>query len=99
VGELSVAEVLEMAVANAAQSAATSDRNAREQAEALRRYGDTTYNVGMVQADYQQKLAKTANRVAPYLMLGSGLTGLGKSAMTAPGVYNELGSWLGLGGK
>lgn len=81
VGELSVAEVLEMAVANAAKSSAISDRNAREQAEALRRYGDTTYNVGMVQADFQQKLASVANRVAPWLMLGSGLTTAGKLGM------------------
>lgn len=99
VHEMSVAEVLEMAVANAARSAMISDVNAREQAEALRRYGDTTYNVGMVQADYQQKLARTANRVAPWLMLGGGMTELGGSMMTSPGAYNEIGSWLGIGKK
>lgn len=85
VGEMSVAEVLEMAVANAAKSSAISDRNAREQAEALRRYGDTTYNVGMVQADFQQKLARVANRVAPWLMLGSGLTQGGMLATSLGG--------------
>lgn len=77
VAEQSVAEVLEMAVANAARSAAISDVNARGQAAATRRYGDTAYNVGMVQAEYQDKKARIANGIAPWLMLGGGLTTLG----------------------
>lgn len=85
VAEQSVAEVLEMAVANASRSAMISDVNAREQAEALRRYGDTTYNVGMVQSEYQQKMARIANRVAPWLMLGSGLTQGGMLASSLGG--------------
>ncbi len=90
VQEQSVAEILEVAVANAARSAAVSDTSAREQANAMRRYGDTAYNVGMVQAEHQQKMARIANGVAPWLMLGQGLTLAGGSMMSAPGVYREL---------
>lgn len=93
VQEQSVAEILEVAVANAARSAAISDTSAREQANATRRYGDTAYNVGMVQADYQQKMARIANGVAPWLMLGGGLTTLGKAGVGAK--YDR--EWFGSG--
>ena len=83
VQEQSVAEILEVAVANAARSAAISDTSAREQANAMRRYGDTAYNVGMVQAEHQQKMARIANGVAPWLMLGQGLTTLGSAGVGA----------------
>lgn len=95
VTEQSVAEVLEMAVANAARSAAISDVNSREQAAALRRYGDTTFNVGMVQAEYQRKMSKISNGMAPLLMLGGGLTTLGSM-----GVGSGLDAqWFGSGGS
>jgi hypothetical protein len=81
VQEQRVAEILEVAVANAARSASISDTSAREQANAMRRYGDTAYNVGMVQAEHQQKMARIANGVAPWLMLGQGLTTLGKAGV------------------
>lgn len=79
VQEQSVAEILEVAVANAARSAAVSDTSAREQANATRRYGDTAYNVGMVQADYQQRMARIANGVAPWQLLGSSLLAIGQA--------------------
>lgn len=78
--EQSVAEILEMAVSNAARSATISDVNARGQAAATRRYGDTAFNVGMVQAEYQDKMARIASGIAPFLMLGQGLTMVGNMA-------------------
>ena len=75
--ERSVAEVLEMAVANAARSAAISDTSAREQAAATRRYGDTVYNVGLVQSEHQRRMAAISRQTAPWLMLGGGLTEAG----------------------
>ena len=78
--EQSVAEILEVAVANAARSASISDTSAREQAAATRRYGDTAFKVGMVQAEYQDKMARIASGIAPFLMLGQGLTMVGNMA-------------------
>lgn len=77
VSEQGVAEVLEAAIVNAARSAAVSDSNARRQANALRRYGDTSFNVGMAQADYLQQQARIAGRVAPWLLVGGGLQSFG----------------------
>lgn len=76
--ESSVAEVLEMAIANAARDVETGDSNARRQAIELRSQGEQQYRLGMIQANYEQKLAKIANNVAPWLMVGSGLTALGQ---------------------
>ena len=88
VHEASVAEVLEMAVANAARDAAVTDANSRSQAAALRRQGDTMYDVGMVQADYQQRMARIANRTAPWAMLGNGLFTLGQLDLWGSGEGN-----------
>lgn len=94
VAEMSVAEVLEMAIDNAARSAAVSDISAREQAAASRRYGDTTYNIGMVQAGYQDKMAKLAQKSAPIMMLGGGLTSIGGSMVSHGGGWAKGWNYL-----
>ena len=85
--ETSVAEVLELAIANAAKSSAISDVNAREQAESLRRYGDTTYNVGMVQADFNQRMASIHRKAGPLYGLGSALYQGGMFGLNYGGMF------------
>ncbi len=79
--EASVAEVLELAVANAAKSAMISDVNAREQADFLRREGDTQYNLGMVQANYLQKMGKINREAGRSQLLGSVLYTMGAQGL------------------
>lgn len=85
--ESSVAEVLEMAIANAARDVETGDSNARRQAIELRSQGEQQYRLGMIQAEYENKLAKIANSVAPWLMVGSGLTTIGGLGMDLSGMF------------
>ena len=87
VREQSVAEVLEMAIANAARSAAVSDVNAREQADMLRRQGETEYNLGMVQADFLQRMGRISKSTAGW-QLGAGV------ANTAGAFGVQTGTWL-----
>jgi len=68
--ELSVAEYFEKAIGDAAKSNAINYRNASEQANALRRSGETQYALGNVQADAYARLARVNRSVAPWLGVG-----------------------------
>ena len=72
--EASVAEVFEKAIADAAKSNAIADVNAREQANAFRRQGDTALNLANINADYLNRLAAINSKAAPWMMLGSALS-------------------------
>lgn len=87
VREQSVAEVLELAIANAAKSAAVSDVNAREQAALLRKQGDTQYNLGVVQADFLQRMGRISKNTAGW-QLGAGV------ANTVGDFGVRTGTWL-----
>jgi len=89
--ETSVAEVLEMAIANAAKSSTIADVNAREQADSLRRYGDTTYNVGQVQADFNQRMASINRKAGPWYGLGGALYQGGMFALNYGGLFEGSG--------
>lgn len=75
--ELSVADYFEQLLGDAAKSHAVAYRNAAEQAGAVRRQGETQFNVGMVQADAAARLAGINRRVAPWLGVGGLLSTTG----------------------
>lgn len=69
-GELSVAEYFEKVIGDAARSSSVAYQNAAEQAGALRRQGETQYNLGLIQADAYDKFARINRRTAPWLGVG-----------------------------
>lgn len=79
--EQSVAESFEMAIANMAKSAAVSDQNARFQANAYRRQGDTALNLSNIQADYLNRIASINNKYSKWVLVGSALSQLGNLSM------------------
>lgn len=68
--ELSVAEYFEKVIGDAAKSNAISYQNAAEQAGALRRQGDTQYELGMIQANAYDRMAAINRHAAPWLGVG-----------------------------
>ena len=68
--ELSVAEYFEKVIGDAAKSSSIAYQNAAEQAGALRRQGETQYNLGLIQADAYDKFARINRRTAPWLGVG-----------------------------
>ncbi len=72
--EQSTAEIFEKAIADAAKSNTIAEQNARYQANALRRHGDTTLNLANIQADYMNRLASINRKTAPWALVGSGFT-------------------------
>lgn len=72
--ERSTAEIFEMAIANMMQSNTIAEQNARAQANAMRRWGDTGQELANVQAGYLDKLAGINSRTAPWTFVGGGLS-------------------------
>lgn len=68
--ELSAAEYFEKVIGDAAKSNAISYQNAAEQAAALRRQGETQYNLGMIQANAYDRMAAINRKAAPWLGVG-----------------------------
>lgn len=88
--EQSVADVFEQAIANMMKSNTISDQNTRMQANAYRRQGDTSLNLGNIQADYLNRMSSINRKYSKWALVGSGLSTLGQLGMK----YN----WKGSGG-
>lgn len=73
-GEMSLAEQMEAAIDNARLAYATQDRNAREQAWQLRKEGELAERLGGIQGNYYSKMSSVSGNVAPWALLGDGLT-------------------------
>ena len=58
-----------------------SDQNARMQAHAFRRQGDTSLNLGNIQADYLNRMSRISSKYARWALVGSGLSTLGQVGM------------------
>ena len=86
--EQSVADVFEQAIANMMKSTTISDQNARMQANAYRRQGDTSLNLGNIQADYLNRMSGISGKYSRWALVGSGLSTLGQVGMK----YNWGGS-------
>lgn len=86
--EQSVADVFEQAIANMMKSNTISDQNARMQANAYRRQGDTSLNLGNIQADYLNRMSRISSKYARWALVGSGLSTLGQLGLK----YNWGGS-------
>ena len=87
--ESSVAEVFEKAIADQMRSNAIADQNARAQANALRRSGETQFNLGMVQANALSSLASASSQAAPWMLLGEGLTWGGNQLITFAPLFSS----------
>lgn len=79
--EQSVADIFEQAIANMMKSNTISDQNARMQANAFRRQGDTSLNLGNIQADYLNRMSSISSKYSKWLLVGSGLSMLGGLGM------------------
>lgn len=75
--ELSVAEYFEKVIGDAAKSNAINYQNAVEQANALRRTGETQYRLGNIQAQAYDRMASIGSRYAPWFGVGGALGTLG----------------------
>ena len=91
--EASVAEVFEKAIADAAKSNAIADVNAREQANAFRRQGDTALNLANISADYMDRVAEIDKKLAKKLQWASAI----KMAGAIGGSFNLGGMFDGKG--
>ena len=79
--EQSVADVFEQAIANMMRSNTISDQNARMQAHAFRRQGDTSLNLGNIQADYLNRMSRISSKYARWALVGAGWSTLGQVGM------------------
>jgi len=79
--EQSVADVFEQAIANMMRSNTISEQDARMQAHAFRRQGDTSLNLGNIQADYLTRMSRISSKYARWALVGSGLSTLGQVGM------------------
>lgn len=75
--ERSTAEIFDMAIANAAKSNTIAGQNARAQANAMRRWGDTSMDLANVQAGYLDNVARINSKMAPWALVGGGLATAG----------------------
>lgn len=75
--EQSVADVFEQAIANMMKSNTISDQNARMQANAYRRQGDTSLNLGNIQADYLNRMSSINRKYSRWALVGSALSSMG----------------------
>ncbi len=76
--EQSTAEVLMEALANMRKSYAISDQNARNQANVYRREGDTAYELGQIQGNMYDKMARAMRKASRWQLVGGALQMVGQ---------------------
>lgn len=80
--EMSVAQIFEEAIANAGQSYAIADQNARNQANSLRKSGDDALKMSQIMANYYSRVSKINSTAANWQLLGGALSAIGDSMFT-----------------
>ena len=76
--EVSFAQVLDAAIADAVWSTATQDANARVQAAMLRHEGDAALRMGQIKKTYYDRMQSIAQTMAPWYGAGDAIIWTGK---------------------
>lgn len=96
--ETSVLDMFEQQLSNMTLSHAINDSNAREQANELRREGDTALTLANIQSNYYKKVAKSQRNASWGYLVGNAFTKFGDFSATY-GLDDKLGINDALFGK